>query len=287
MIRMLVLVVFAACNSTPAMPGSPANQPLSKVRDIYVNGPAGKLHVNDGGAGAIAIVFIPSLGGTLRQWQAQVDYVRQNHRAVVLELRGHGKSDWPQDRDYSLGAMAGDVDAVVSSLALPRFVLVGHSMGGGVALAYAAAHQDRVAGILLADPIDDPHLRPPNSMKPLMDRLQSGNYVTEIEVYWNRILEGARPDVKAVVLEDLRNTPRETVLGAIMAMANFNASAALTQYHGPIVSVITRFNDVPSALHKVSPQVRPVSLNGTSHWLQMDNPAAFNRVMDDFLHDIR
>jgi pimeloyl-ACP methyl ester carboxylesterase len=257
------------------------------VRIVMVKGPAGRLRVEDGGSGDLPLVFIPSLAGTIRHWHPQADHIRQDRRALIVEPRGNGRSDPPQDGDYSLAAMANDVDAVVTSLALRRFVLVGHSLGGGVTLAYAAAHQDRVPGLLLADPIDDPHLRPADAMKPFVDRLRTSHYAGEIEAYWTRILEGSQPEVKGVVLDDLRRTPPETVLGAIAAMTNFDASEALARYPGPIVSVITRFNDVPSSLHKISPRVRAVPLAGTSHWLQMDDPAAFNHVMDEFLAGVR
>jgi pimeloyl-ACP methyl ester carboxylesterase len=250
---------------------------------VFVDGPAGRLHAVDGGAGEPAIVLLPSLAGTARQWQNQADHLRRDHRAVVIELRGHGKSDEPRDGNYSLEAMASDVNAVAASLGLTRFVLVGHSMGGGAALAYAAAHPAMVSGVLLADPIDDPSRHPAAAMKPMLDRLQSADYAAVIEQYWNRILELARPEVKTAVLEDLRATPRATVLGTIAAIERWNASAALAKYPGPILSVITRFGDVPSALHKVSPRVRPVSIEGTSHWLQMDKPEEFNRVLDEFL----
>jgi len=43
--------------------------------------------------------------------------------------------------------------------------------------------------------------------------------------------------------------------------------------------------DVPSAFHRVSSRVRAVRMEGTSHWLQMDDPAAFNRLMVEFLRD--
>ena len=68
--------------------------------------------------------------------------------------------------------MAGDVAAVVDTLKLDRFVLVGHSMGGGVALTYAGAHPDRVAGLVLVDPIGDGKQIPPAEAKSLPGRLR-------------------------------------------------------------------------------------------------------------------
>ena len=275
-------ILFVMCASVVCMAELPSKAPELKDHDLYVSGTAGRLHVNDSAGRNVPVIFVPSLGGTDRQWQAQADHLHGRHRVILVELRGHGKSDAPSNGDYSLEAMANDIHAIVETLSLKRVVLVGHSMGGGVALAYAAEHPDRVAGLLLVDPIDDPHLHP-GMTKAFIDRLQSENYESEIVGRWNTILEGAKPKVKKIVLADLLSTPRETILGSMREMENFDASAAVAKYPGPMVSVVTRFNNVASALHKISNHVRAIQVDNTSHWLQMDAPAEFNRIMDDFL----
>ena len=68
---------------------------------------------------------------------------------VAVDLRGHGRSEAPAAGDYAVESLAADIAAVVDALGLGRFVLVGHSMGGAAALAYADAHPERVAGLVL------------------------------------------------------------------------------------------------------------------------------------------
>jgi pimeloyl-ACP methyl ester carboxylesterase len=259
------------------------------VAALMVDGPAGRLHFTDGGTGGdLPIVFIPSLAGTLRQWSAQLSHVRRTRRAVAIELRGHGRSEPPRDRDYSIESMAADVDAVLTALQIHHVVVAAHSMGGGVALACAAAHPQQVAGVFLVDPIDDPSQRPPDAMTSFLRRLDSPEYAAEIESYWIQILEGAAPGVKDTVVDDLRQTPRETVIGAMTAMGEFNASTALQRYRGPVMSVISRFNDVPSSLHRVAPsRVQHVVIAGTSHWIQMDKPDELNRLLDQFVAGVK
>jgi pimeloyl-ACP methyl ester carboxylesterase len=71
--------------------------------------------------------------------------------------------------------MASDIAAVVDTLGLERFVLVGHSMGGGAALVYAGDHPDRVAGLLLVDPIGDGKQIPAEAKTGFLQELES-NY---------------------------------------------------------------------------------------------------------------
>src|SRR5260370_9985151 len=72
-----------------------------------------------------------------------------------LVWRGLGGSEGPVSADYAVRGLGGDVADATAALGLRRFVLVGHSFGGSVALAYAGGHGEQVAGLLLVDPNGD------------------------------------------------------------------------------------------------------------------------------------
>ena len=114
-----------------------------------VQGPAGVIHVDDGGSGGVPVVFVHSFAGSTAHWKPQLAHLRPSRRAIALDLRGHGMSAAPSGDEYSVEGFAADIDAAVTTLGLDKFVLVGHSLGGAAALAYAGAHPDRVAGLVL------------------------------------------------------------------------------------------------------------------------------------------
>ncbi len=114
-----------------------------------IPGPAGKLYTDDGGTGGVPVVFIHSFAGDITHWAAQLEHLRKTRRAIAMDLRGHGLSQPPANGDYSIDGLKADVTAVVDTLKLERFVLVGHSMGGPTAIAYAAANPSKVAGLVL------------------------------------------------------------------------------------------------------------------------------------------
>ena len=130
-----------------------------------VRGPAGALYVDDGGPSSSIepVLFVHSLAGSTTQWAAQLAHLRPRRRAVALDLRGHGRSTEPADGTYAIPAITRDVAAVADALDLQRFILVGHSAGGAVAVASAAELADRIAGLLLVDPNGDQRLLPPRS----------------------------------------------------------------------------------------------------------------------------
>lgn len=259
---------------------------LLAVRAATIDGPAGRLFVDDGGRGGVPVVFIASLAGNTAQWQPQLDHLRARRRAIAIDLRGHGRSGAPRDKKYGLDDYARDVRAVLDALRIRRAVLVGHSLGGGVAIAFTARWPARVAGLLLVDPIDDPAKREPNpGFDKFLERLEGPEYATLIEAYWRQILQHGRPEVQEKVLADLRAMPRETVVASMRGLRTFDASAALAKYRGPMLTVTTPLNEFPSSLQNVIPGLRQQKMTGVSHWLQLDRPKEFNAILDRFLNE--
>jgi pimeloyl-ACP methyl ester carboxylesterase len=249
-------------------------------------GPAGALVVDDGGplparGDGLPVVFAHSLAGNSSQWKAQLDHLRPQHRAVAFDFRGHGRSEPAKNGDYSIAGMAGDIAAVVDTLGLDRFVLVGHSMGGGVALVYAGAHPDRVAGLLLVDPIGDGKQVSAADAKAFVGGFES-NYESASQKYWTEI---AGPDsaIRGRLLADLRATPRATVVPVLRSVMQFDPDPALARYHGPMLSVVTPYNDQGFSLHRLGKGFPHRVVQGTGHWIQLDRPAEFNQIMDEFL----
>ena len=243
-----------------------------------------ELYADDGGTGdRLPVVLLHCSAGTVSQWSAQLEHLRRDRRAVALEWRGHGRSGSPADGDYSFTAMAADVEQAVERLGIRRFVLVGHSTGGLIALEYAADHPERVAGLLLADPAGDARRVPSEQMEPLLASLASDAYPQTMEQYFSFLLADSDAGVRAPVMADLRATPRETVVGSFRAHGTYDPLPALRRYGGPKLAVITPVNDVPFGLHKLGADLPYITFTGTGHWLQMDKPNEFNRILDEFL----
>jgi len=249
---------------------------------LTVPGPTGSLQVDDAGQGRSAVLFVHSLAGNIGHWADALERCRTDHRAVAFDLRGHGGSAPPSGRDaFAIEALAVDVAAVADGCGLERFVLVGHSLGGGVALAYAGAYPERVARLLLLDPVGDGTRLPREEVQPFLDRLASGPYASTIEPYWESIA-GPDPAVRARLMRDLRATPRESVVDGFQAAMRFDPASALARYRGPTLAVVTPANDAPFSLHRVGKLPYRV-IGGTGHWIQLDRPEEFARVLEGFL----
>lgn len=104
-----------------------------------------------GNAGKRPILFLHGGGLTAHTWDLTCLALRDDYHCLALDQRGHGDSEWSPEMDYSLDAHRGDIEALVERLDLVGLVLVGMSMGGANALAYAGQASRRLAALVLVD----------------------------------------------------------------------------------------------------------------------------------------
>ncbi|GAA2747873.1 alpha/beta fold hydrolase [Terrabacter aerolatus] len=95
-----------------------------------------------------AILFIHGLLGSHENWTHLVDRLDTDHRVVIPDLFGHGASAKPVG-DYSLGAHAAILRDLIDHLGIDRVTLVGHSLGGGIAMQFCYLFPERVEALVL------------------------------------------------------------------------------------------------------------------------------------------
>lgn len=101
----------------------------------------------DSGTGE-AILFVHGLLGSHRNWRYLVDRLDNTNRVVVPDLFGHGASE-KHEGDYSPAAQAGTLRDLMDQLGLERVTIVGHSLGGGISLAFSYLFPERVERLVL------------------------------------------------------------------------------------------------------------------------------------------
>lgn len=105
----------------------------------------------DEGEGPETLLFIHGLGSNLQAWQKTITGLRGDYRCIALDLPGYGKSS---QKNYAFGMrfFADHVDALVKKLGLKKITLVGHSMGGQVAITLALQQPKYLKRLVLAAP---------------------------------------------------------------------------------------------------------------------------------------
>ncbi|MDQ3656447.1 MAG: alpha/beta hydrolase [Chloroflexota bacterium] len=96
------------------------------------------------------LLLIHGIGSTGASWESAIPALAEVATPIALDLRGHGDSARP-DHGYLYDDYIDDLDGVLDTLGIERPLLMGHSLGGIVALWWAARHPDGAAGVVVAD----------------------------------------------------------------------------------------------------------------------------------------
>jgi pimeloyl-ACP methyl ester carboxylesterase len=114
------------------------------TQHVYLSGP------EEG----IPVLFIHGNCASALHWEETMLALPEGYRGIAPDLRGYGWTEaLPVDATRGLGEWSDDLQALVEALDLERFHLVGHSMGGGVAMRYTIDHPERVLSLTLADTV--------------------------------------------------------------------------------------------------------------------------------------
>ncbi len=110
-------------------------------------GPTGWLAYTRAGSGP-PVVLIHGLGCSRRTWRHVASRLAQTRTVIAIDLPGHGESDSPLG-DYSPAGQATAVRDLVESLDMPQIDVVGHSLGGGIAISFAHQYPERTRSLVL------------------------------------------------------------------------------------------------------------------------------------------
>ncbi|MEO0614773.1 MAG: alpha/beta hydrolase [Pseudomonadota bacterium] len=142
-----IIASLTACASTPAASSGEARA-----------GDGAAIAWSRTGAGDTALVFIHGWSCNSAFWREQVDAFAADYTVVTLDLPGHGKSSGDRE-PWRVADYGADVATVADELGLERVVLIGHSMGGLVALRAAAELEGHALAVIAADALHDAEIR--------------------------------------------------------------------------------------------------------------------------------
>jgi len=126
-------------------PASGAQPVLAPARTVQVDGLAVNYTSNVTDPDAVTLVLVHGFGASLETWHDVYPALARQFQVARLDLKGHGFSAKPARDDYTWDEQARLVTAFIARLGLKRVVLVGHSLGGGIALLTCLQRQERAA----------------------------------------------------------------------------------------------------------------------------------------------
>jgi pimeloyl-ACP methyl ester carboxylesterase len=246
------------------------------------------IHSSSVGTGP-AIVFVHGWTCDSSSWAGQVPGFTKEYRVITLDLPGHGQSDSPKDGKFSMDLFARAVEAVRAEAGAERIVLVGHSMGAPVIRQYARSYPNRVAGLVAVDGPLDMRGFPPPQLGQAPPPVSGPDGLKAREGMIRSMFVAATPvTLQEQILSMMLNAPEATAAGAMAAM--FDPAIRWTDViRAPALSVYAGTAQVPDAAKtkELFPNHEATQIAGTGHFLMMEKPEEFNRVLTAFLDKIK
>jgi len=110
-----------------------------------------KIHYDVYGSGP-PLLLTHGYSSTSAMWDGQIDALSKHHRLVLWDMRGHGRSDYPEnDAAYSEALTVADMAALLDEIGAGSAIVGGLSLGGYMSLAFYRAHPERVRALLIID----------------------------------------------------------------------------------------------------------------------------------------
>jgi esterase len=240
------------------------------------------------------VAILHGLFGAGRNWATIAQRLATRHRVIALDLRNHGASPWADAMDYP--AMAGDVRTAMLARGHRRYALIGHSMGGKVAMVAALTDPDAIERLVVVDIAPVTYPVPYLGYVRAMRALDLGSITRRGEA--DTLLADAvrDPAERSFLLQNLvfgDGSPRwrlnlATLEAELPVLAGFPSFLPKRSYGGPALfiaggkSLSLRPRHEP-AMQALFPNAVSARIDDAGHWVHAERPEAFLALVEPFL----
>jgi pimeloyl-ACP methyl ester carboxylesterase len=240
------------------------------------------IHSTVRGNSSKTVVFVHGWTCDESSWRNQAPFFEKNYRVITLDLPGHGKSGSPTNGPLTMELFAKSIEAVRIEAKAGKIALVGHSMGTPVIREYARLYPSNVAALVPVDGVL--HLSgSPNAPSP--DRMKGPDGLKNREAMIRGMFgPSATPAIQEHILKMMLSAPETTAYQAMAA--TFSAPNWREEsFEVPALGIYADHStaDDPNYFKKIFPRGSAVEVPGTGHFVMMEKPAEFNKLLADFL----
>jgi pimeloyl-ACP methyl ester carboxylesterase len=240
-----------------------------------------KIHYEVSGAGP-ALILTHGYSSTAEMWAGQIAPLAEHFKVVTWDMRGHGRSDYPEDpAAYSEAATVADMAALLDAVGAKEAVVGGLSLGGYMSLAFHATHPGRTRTLLIID------TGPGYKNNQARDGWNANAIRTaerfEAEGFGD--LAKASAEVRLARHRDATGLARAA--RGMLTQKNARVIESLPEIKVPAVVIVgaddTPFLAASDYMAAKIPGAKKVVIPGAGHSANLDQPKAFNAALLDFL----
>lgn len=234
------------------------------------------------------VVFCHGFTTTGDFWREQIADFSRDHRLIVLDLPGHGRSASPRTRRYTIDAFADDLALVFQTLKVQDAVLVGLSMGGTIAQRFALKHRTRLRGLVLVGAT--PHgLGPDVAVENVLAAIDRLGVVAASQAVIDRSFGSAAPaSLVEFARQEVSQTPEFVAREAIVSLNEADSRSQLAKLDLPTLVVCGEEDAITPpaesrALAEGIPGAELQMVAAAAHFPMLEQPARFNALLRGFL----
>lgn len=250
------------------------------------------IHFRDKGQG-LPVILLHGFPFAHRMWDAQVDALAVNYRVIAPDFRGFGQSTNPGGA-FTMERLADDIHGLALHLNLGSFILGGLSMGGYVALAYAAKYPSSLRGLMLFDTKAQADTAEAKQTRDKMIELARRQGARPIAVTMlAKLIPAASAEGRPQLVRDLRqmmeSTDPQTIAHALAAMRDRpDYTVVLPRIAAPTLVVVGDDDaitppDVMALFHERIPRSTMRSIPSAGHMTPMEQPQLVTHAIETFL----
>jgi pimeloyl-ACP methyl ester carboxylesterase len=240
------------------------------------------IHSTVRGKGPKTIVFVHGWTCDETSWDAQAPAFEKDYRVITLDLPGHGKSGSPRSGPLTIDLFAKAIEAVRVEAGAGKIVLVGHSMGTPVIRQYARLYPQNVAGMVPVDGVlklsGSPSAPNPNAMQGAEGRKNRENMIRGM---FSKSTTPPMQDHIMKMMMGASDTTAYQAMSAMFAPSNWTEEVMPVPALGIYAAHSTAHN--AEYFKKVFPNGKSVEVAGTGHFVMVEKPAEFNKLLNQFL----
>jgi pimeloyl-ACP methyl ester carboxylesterase len=243
-----------------------------------------RLYYERSGSGEPELLFVPGWCCDHSAFQPQFDHFARTHAVTSLDLRGVGQSDGPAE-GYSISELADDVAVFCAAVGIEKPVVVGHSLGGMIAVDLAARHPDLPSALVLVDPGPiDPLPETVEFFTGFAQQLEGPDGEAIRRAYVHEM--GARDEELATWIVDHMCLPEQPVAAAVIrGVSEWNGREPFAHCEVPVLLLrdgVDEDTDV-HRLREIKPNLEVGITVGAGHFHQLEVPEQVNAMIERFL----